>query len=49
MAIHTGLGSNIDDICGRDWIHGGGDHGDPGNSASLVLHYVCFWQTGLRV
>ncbi|GFQ03114.1 hypothetical protein PHJA_002455200 [Phtheirospermum japonicum] len=25
----TGLGSNMDDICGRDWIPGGGDHGDP--------------------
>ncbi|PIN04209.1 hypothetical protein CDL12_23259 [Handroanthus impetiginosus] len=25
----TGLGSNVDDICGRDWIIGGGDHGDP--------------------
>lgn len=49
MVIHTGLGSNIDDICGRDWIRGGGDHGDPGNSASLVLHYVCCWQTGLPV
>ncbi|KAG8367560.1 hypothetical protein BUALT_Bualt16G0084500 [Buddleja alternifolia] len=25
----TGLGSNVDDICGRDWFSGGGDHGDP--------------------
>ncbi|KAL4589876.1 hypothetical protein LXL04_002787 [Taraxacum kok-saghyz] len=25
----TGLGSNMNDICGRDWIRGGGDHGDP--------------------
>ncbi|KAD6794994.1 hypothetical protein E3N88_05890 [Mikania micrantha] len=25
----TGLGSNMNDICGRDWVHGGGDHGDP--------------------
>ncbi|KAK2994322.1 hypothetical protein RJ640_009463 [Escallonia rubra] len=25
----TGLGSNIYDICGRDWVSGGGDHGDP--------------------
>ncbi|XP_074570754.1 uncharacterized protein LOC141827417 isoform X3 [Curcuma longa] len=25
----TGLGSNADDICGRDWIYQGGDHGDP--------------------
>nr|XP_028954699.1 uncharacterized protein LOC114823361 [Malus domestica] len=27
----TGLGSNMDDICGKDWVFGGGDHGDPGN------------------
>ncbi|GKD61514.1 alpha/beta hydrolases superfamily protein, partial [Tanacetum coccineum] len=25
----TGLGSNMDDICGRDWVRSGGDHGDP--------------------
>nr|XP_009380800.1 PREDICTED: uncharacterized protein LOC103969096 [Musa acuminata subsp. malaccensis] len=25
----TGLGSKVSDICGRDWIFGGGDHGDP--------------------
>lgn len=26
----TGLGSNIDDICGKDWVFGGGgDYGDP--------------------
>ncbi|XP_059635450.1 uncharacterized protein LOC132277626 isoform X2 [Cornus florida] len=25
----TGLGSSIDDICGKDWVSGGGDHGDP--------------------
>ncbi|XP_011078645.1 uncharacterized protein LOC105162335 [Sesamum indicum] len=25
----SGLGSNVDDICGRDWIPGAGDHGDP--------------------
>uniref|UniRef100_A0A7C9DIW6 Calcineurin-like phosphoesterase domain-containing protein n=2 Tax=Opuntia streptacantha TaxID=393608 RepID=A0A7C9DIW6_OPUST len=24
----TGLGSNMDDICGKDWVYGGGDHGD---------------------
>ncbi|XP_050212479.1 uncharacterized protein LOC126664238 [Mercurialis annua] len=24
----TGLGSNIEDICGKDWIPEGGDHGD---------------------
>lgn len=26
----AGLGSNIDDICGKDWVVGGGDYGDPG-------------------
>ncbi|KAL3840700.1 hypothetical protein ACJIZ3_025291 [Penstemon smallii] len=31
----TGLGSNVDDICGRDWIHGGGDHGDPDLAQAL--------------
>ncbi|XP_057785244.1 lysine--tRNA ligase-like isoform X2 [Salvia miltiorrhiza] len=25
----TGLGSNVDDICGMDWASEGGDHGDP--------------------
>ncbi|KAJ4950688.1 hypothetical protein NE237_027520 [Protea cynaroides] len=25
----TGLGSKMDDICGRDWVFVGGDHGDP--------------------
>lgn len=25
----TGLGSKINDICGRDWVFEGGDHGDP--------------------
>ncbi|CAA7407287.1 unnamed protein product [Spirodela intermedia] len=25
----TGLGDRADDICGRDWVPGGGDHGDP--------------------
>ncbi|XP_028783387.1 uncharacterized protein LOC114739494 [Neltuma alba] len=24
-----GLGSDINDICGKDWVFGGGDHGDP--------------------
>lgn len=43
QVIHAGLGSNMDDICGKDWIPGGGDHGDPGNSDSLLLgFYVCF-------
>jgi len=27
----AGLGSNMDDICGKDWVYGGGDHGDAGN------------------
>jgi len=25
----TGLGSRMDDICGRDWVPSAGDHGDP--------------------
>ncbi|KAJ3695554.1 hypothetical protein LUZ60_000931 [Juncus effusus] len=25
----TGLGSKVSDICGRDWVLEGGDHGDP--------------------
>ncbi|GMP35635.1 hypothetical protein CsSME_00008002 [Camellia sinensis var. sinensis] len=25
----NGLGSYVNDICGRDWVFGGGDHGDP--------------------
>ncbi|KAI7728547.1 hypothetical protein M8C21_001065, partial [Ambrosia artemisiifolia] len=25
----TGLGSNMNDICGKDWVREGGDHGDP--------------------
>ncbi|KAK1375726.1 Metallophos domain-containing protein [Heracleum sosnowskyi] len=25
----TGLGSEVNDICGRDWAFEGGDHGDP--------------------
>nr|KJB54909.1 hypothetical protein B456_009G054000 [Gossypium raimondii] len=25
----TGLGSELNDICGKDWVFGGGDHGDP--------------------
>ena len=33
----------MDDICGKDWIPGGGDFGDPGNSDSLLVRfYVCF-------
>ncbi|XP_015577474.1 uncharacterized protein LOC8282522 isoform X2 [Ricinus communis] len=33
----TGLGSNIDDICGKDWVSGGGDHGDP-DLAQAIAH-----------
>ncbi|KAL6973903.1 hypothetical protein U1Q18_028088 [Sarracenia purpurea var. burkii] len=33
----TGLGSNINDICGRDWFFGGGDHGDP-DLARAISH-----------
>lgn len=30
ILLFTGLGSNLDDICGKDFVFGGGDHGDPG-------------------
>ncbi|XP_027072708.1 uncharacterized protein [Coffea arabica] len=33
----TGLGSNMNDICGRDWFFGGGDHGDP-DLAEAISH-----------
>ncbi|XP_058067569.1 uncharacterized protein LOC131216942 isoform X2 [Magnolia sinica] len=31
----TGLGSQINDICGKDWVFGGGDHGDPDLAQAL--------------
>lgn len=31
----TGLGSEVNDICGRDWVYGGGDHGDPDLAQAL--------------
>ncbi|CAI0394957.1 unnamed protein product [Linum tenue] len=31
----TGLGSNLNDICGKDWSVGGGDHGDPDLAQAL--------------
>jgi hypothetical protein len=31
--LYVGLGSDLNDICGKDWeLDGSGDHGDPGNS-----------------
>lgn len=39
--IFAGLGSNINDICGRDWVYGGGDHGDPGNNFEVLT--LCFY------
>ncbi|KAB5552811.1 hypothetical protein DKX38_010134 [Salix brachista] len=33
----TGLGSNLNDICGKDWVFGGGDHGDPGTDVRMFL------------
>jgi hypothetical protein len=33
----AGLGSTLDDIRGKDWVFGGGDHGDPGNFTSFRL------------
>lgn len=34
---YTGLGSEVNDICGRDWTFEGGDHGDPGNNFVTIL------------
>ncbi|XP_048491111.1 uncharacterized protein LOC104901810 isoform X2 [Beta vulgaris subsp. vulgaris] len=33
----TGLGSSMDDICGKDWEYGGGDHGDPDLARAISL------------
>ena len=33
----AGLGSRMDDICGRDWVPGAGDHGDPGLMFMIIL------------
>ncbi|KAL9232419.1 hypothetical protein vseg_007533 [Gypsophila vaccaria] len=33
----TGLGSNKDDICGRDWVSEGGDNGDPDLAQAISL------------
>ncbi|KAG9456267.1 hypothetical protein H6P81_000775 [Aristolochia fimbriata] len=33
----SGLGSNINDICGKDWDIRGGDHGDPDLEQALQL------------
>ncbi|KAM6553131.1 hypothetical protein CsatB_013893 [Cannabis sativa] len=33
----TGLGSNFDDICGKDWVYGGGDHGDQDLEKALSI------------
>ncbi|KAL2929940.1 UDP-2 3-diacylglucosamine pyrophosphatase LpxG [Bienertia sinuspersici] len=33
----TGLGSRMDDICGKDWEYGGGDHGDPDLAQAISL------------
>ncbi|GAB4832721.1 hypothetical protein Ancab_006739 [Ancistrocladus abbreviatus] len=32
-----GLGSKTDDICGKDWVFGGGDHGDPDLAQAISL------------
>lgn len=26
----------MNDICGVDWVYGGGDHGDPGTILSIL-------------
>ncbi|XXG64600.1 hypothetical protein AAC387_Pa05g2505 [Persea americana] len=31
----TGLGCKVNDICGRDWVFEGGDHGDPDLAQSI--------------
>lgn len=31
VLVTTGLGSKVEDICGRDWVESGGDHGDTGH------------------
>ncbi|KAK6274021.1 hypothetical protein POUND7_011104 [Theobroma cacao] len=33
----TGLGSELNDICGKDWVFEGGDHGDP-DLAQAISH-----------
>ncbi|KAJ7979634.1 Calcineurin-like metallo-phosphoesterase superfamily protein [Quillaja saponaria] len=33
----TGLGSNLNDICGKDWVFEGGDHGDPDLAKAISL------------
>ncbi|XP_039131163.1 LOW QUALITY PROTEIN: uncharacterized protein LOC120267551 [Dioscorea cayenensis subsp. rotundata] len=32
----TGLGSKMNDICGKDWVYGGGDHGDPDLAQAIL-------------
>ncbi|GAB2216271.1 hypothetical protein Droror1_Dr00024041 [Drosera rotundifolia] len=32
-----GLGSNMNDICGKDWVYEGGDHGDPDLAQAISL------------
>lgn len=36
LFFFSGLGSEKNDICGRDWVHEGGDHGDPGKTPSIM-------------
>lgn len=40
----TGLGSKVEDICGRDWVERGGDHGDPGELLVVVVALLCYWK-----
>lgn len=42
----AGLGSNLNDICGVDWVYGGGDHGDPG-IILFILAMDYFWSLPL--
>lgn len=34
--VVSGLGSKVHDICGRDWVERGGDHGDPGEFYAVL-------------
>ncbi|XP_039071530.1 uncharacterized protein LOC120218699 isoform X2 [Hibiscus syriacus] len=33
----TGLGNELNDICGKDWVFEGGDHGDPDLAQAISL------------
>jgi hypothetical protein len=41
-SFFSGLGSNLNDICGKDWVFGGGDHGDPGTELLVFMSIFCY-------